>query len=138
MCDPVSMIVGAVGSTVVGQVLGVGKDKGGQSPGNAEAERMKAEADAATSANRKLAMDQKRRREQQSLIAQGAPNGLGDQAGTGDSPISPMQRVMQQGAMFRGAPDVSRSLIARGAGQLNPAAPATPTQPNRRKTIGGY
>lgn len=135
MCDPVSMVLGAVG----GKLLGGGGGGGGSSAGNAEAERMQAEADAAASANRKLAMDQKRRREQQSLIAQGAPGGVGDQPGTGDSPLSTAQKVMRQaGGMFRGAPDVSRSLIARGAGQLNPAAPATPTQPNRRKTIGGY
>lgn len=136
MCDPVSMVLGAVGATVGGKLLGGGG--GAQSTGNAEAERMQAEADAATSANRKLAMDQKRRREQQSLIAQGAP-AVGDQPGTGDSPLTTAQKVMRRpGSVFSGAPDVSQSLIARGAGQLNPAAPATLTQPNRRKTIGGY
>lgn len=135
MCDPVSMLVGAVAGSVGGKLLG-GGGGGGSSTGNAEAERMKAEADAATSANQRLAMDQKRRREQQSLIARGAPGGVGEQPGTGDSPLS---TVMRQGrSRFRDAPDISQSLIARGAGLLNPAAPATPTQPNRRKTIGGY
>jgi len=138
MCDPVSMLVGAVAGSVGGKLLG-GGGGGGSSTGNAEAERMKAEADAATSANQRLAMDQKRRREQQSLIARGAPGGVGEQPGTGDSPLSTAQTVMRQaGSRFRDAPDISQSLIARGAGQLNPAAPATPTQPNRRKTIGGY
>lgn len=138
MCDPVSMLVGAVAGSVGGKLLG-GGGRGGSSAGNAEAERMKAEADAATSANQKLAMDQKRRREQQSLIARGAPGGVGEQPGTGDSPLSTAHTVFRQaGSLFRYAPDISRSLIARGAGQLNPADPATPTQPNRRKTIGGY
>lgn len=137
MCDPVSMLVGAVAGSVGGKLLG-GGGGGGSSAGNVEAERMKAEADAATSANQRLAMDQKRRREQQSLIAQGAPT-VGDQAGTGDSPLTVAQKIMRRpGGAFNSAPDISQSLIARGAGQLNPSAPATPTQPNRRKTIGGY
>jgi hypothetical protein len=137
MCDPVSMLVGAVAGSVGGKLLG-GGGGGSSSAGNAEAERQQAEADAAASANRKLAADQKRRREQQSLIAQGAPS-VGDQAGTGDSPLTTAQKIMRRpGGAFNSAPDISQSLIARGASQLNPLTPAAPGQPNRRKTIGGY
>lgn len=86
MCDPVSLVVGAVGATVVGKAMAPKAPRAAAAP-DPEAERMKAEADAAGAANRKLAADKMRRREQQSLVARGAPS-LGDEQNTGQGVIN--------------------------------------------------
>lgn len=79
---------------------------------------MKAEADAAAAANRKLAADKARRREQQSLIARGAPS-LGDEQNTGQgvintgSALNGGQAAVMRFARSRSAA-ASGSLISRG------------------------
>ncbi len=130
MCDPVSMLIGAAGATVAGKVLAP-KPSAGYSSADAAAERAKAETEAAASANRKLAMDQRRRREQQSLVSRGAPS-LGDDNTTGDSPLS-SPRLLADVVNGRGrfAPDAT--LMGRGAQQGTPGI--APTTPGRRKTI---
>lgn len=105
MCDPGSLVTGLLG--------GGGSKPKSPSYADPTAERMKAEAEATASANAKLRQTQLRRREQQSLIAKGAPS-LGDENTTGDSPISAGQRMTSGGlSTFRTTPDV---LMARGAG----------------------
>lgn len=72
------------------------------------AERAKAEAAAAQSANAQLAADQRRRREQSSLIARGAPAPtFGDTGAAGLSPIS--------GSTSRSTTAKAGSLMGRGA-----------------------
>ena len=134
MCDPVSMLIGAASATVATKVLAP-KSSGGSAPAaaDASAERAKAEAEAAASANQKLAADQRRRREQQSLVARGAPS-LGDQVATNDSPLSAVRRIA--GSLRRPdgfKPDIV-SLMGRGADQGVPGSSPSPQAP-RRKTI---
>jgi hypothetical protein len=79
MCDPVTLLV-AGGAALGGTAFAMNKAaRGSAAAADPEAERLKAEADAASAANRRLAADKLRRREQQSLIARGAPApSLGD------------------------------------------------------------
>lgn len=75
---------------------------------NPEAERAKAEASAAQSANAQLAADQRRRREQSSLIARGAPSPtFGDTGAAGLSPLG--------GSTSRSSTAKAGSLMGRGA-----------------------
>jgi hypothetical protein len=103
MCDPFSLI-GGVASKALAP-----RGQGSASPAAAdpEAERMKAEADATTSANLRLAASQRRRRQQQSLLAGGAP-ALGEDAATGDSPLSRTQTLRKNLAP-------AGSLMSRGS-----------------------
>jgi hypothetical protein len=86
MCDPVSIGIGVLGGAVTSKALAP-KAQRTAAAADPEAERMKAEADAAATANRKLAADQQRRRGQQSLVARGAPS-LGDEQNTGEGVIN--------------------------------------------------
>lgn len=122
MCDPVTIIGGAVAGLAANKLM---KPKT-PSYGNPEAERMQAEADASASANAKLVASQKRRRQQQNLLAQGAQPSVGDVA-TNDSPLS-------AGKFFsswsqRGGPDV---LMGRGAAGGDPVT--TPGGGRKRLT----
>lgn len=127
MCDPVSMVVGAVGGMVASKVLSKPKSA---SYGDPEAERMKAEAEATASANAKLRQTQLRRREQQSLIARGAAPSLGDENTTGDSPISSGRRMLGGfGSEFRTTPDV---LMARGSASPTTVPGMTPGGSRKR------
>ncbi len=100
MCDPISLIVGAVGGLAVSSL--VAPQQSGSSvaqlPDPAE-ERAKAEAEAAQKANAKLASDSRRRREQGSLLAKGAPPtfSFGDATtDAGTSPITSIQPVTRR------------------------------------------
>jgi hypothetical protein len=124
MCDPVSLVVGAVAGGVATSALSRPRGGGSSAPAaNPEAERMKAEADAAAAANRKLAADKSRRREQQSLVARGAPS-LGDEQNTGEGVInaSPVRigGSRDSGSFFRPRNQLSStqpqsSLMSRGS-----------------------
>lgn len=118
MCDPVSLAVGAVAGAA-GSALMAPKGASGPKQPNAEQERAKAEATAAQTANAKLASDQRRRREQASLLSKGAGSPsptFGDPAsttdgGTGTGPLSgrtSRSTVAKQSSslMARGAPMV--------------------------------
>lgn len=89
---------------------------------------MKAEAEAATSANLRLAATQRRRREQSSLMARGGSQPtLGEEAATGDSTLNRTTALRSNlSPAMREAPSVS--LMARGAGERR-SLPAT--QPRR-------
>ena len=77
---------------------------------------MKAEAEAATSANLRLAATQRRRREQGSLIARGGSQPtLGEDTATGDSPLNRTQTLRTK----LGPALAASSLIQRGAGGVN-------------------
>lgn len=119
MCDPISLTVAAVG--VAGGAYQARQAKKAteasiaaqqQAQGDAAAERARAEAEAAQRANAQLADTNRRRREQGSLIAKGAPQfTLGDsQLQPGQSPLGGVGQRMSR------AVTASRSsLITRGA-----------------------
>lgn len=120
MCDPVSIGIGLVGGAVASKALAPKAPRAAPAA-DPEAERMKAEADAAAAANRRLAADKARRREQGSLIARGAPS-LGDEQNTGEGAIKSMGNPLNagSGAVFRGSlnrrtASASTSLLSRGA-----------------------
>lgn len=125
MCDPVSLLVGAVAGGVASKVLGPkGSNASPNSAANAPdpaAERAKAEAEAAQRANAQLAASNARRREQQSLMSKGAPAapsfGFGDSetAQPGGSPLSGGVRSMPV--------RVASTLMSRGAMTTAGAAP---------------
>lgn len=76
---------------------------------------MKAEADAAAAANRKLAADKMRRREQQSLVARGAPS-LGDEQNTGQGVINTGSAMNPRNLIGRiRYQNQGSSLVSRGA-----------------------
>ena len=137
MCDPVSIGIGSAlgatstagaaavgagvlaGTAVVGSKLLTPNMPSAPRQPNAEQERAKAEATAAQTANAKLASDQRRRREQASLLSKGADSPsptFGDPAsttdgGTGTGPLSgrtSRSTVAKQSSslMARGAPMV--------------------------------
>lgn len=111
MCNPVSLIVGALGGMAVSKAMAPKQQAAApaQAASDPAAERAAAEAQAQQTANRKLAEDQRRRREQQSLLAKGAPQpSLGD-ATAGADAMNPM------GATTRSSVARAGSLIARGA-----------------------
>jgi len=115
MCAPVSLIVGAVGGLAVSKAL-TPKQQAAAAPASelpdpAE-ERARAEAEAAQKANAKLAADSRRRREQGSLLAKGAPTFAFGDATTdpGASPISSSIQPVTRGTTVRKA-----SLMSQGA-----------------------
>lgn len=87
--------------------------------GDPAAERAKAEAEAAQRANAKLAADQRRRRDQGSLLAKGAPAptfSLGDAEGSeGLSPIGAPGSLSLRKPTSRSTVAQQSSLITRGA-----------------------
>lgn len=115
MCDPVSMVVGAVGGMVASKALAP-KQKAqaatSEAAADPAAERAAAEAQAQQTANRRLAEDQRRRREQQSLLAKGAPQPSFGDATAGADPINPM------GTSNRSTTARSGSLMSRVANQV--------------------
>ena len=116
MCDPISLAL----TSGVKKAFSSG---GGGAPAAAdpEVERMKAEAEAATSANRKLAFTQARRREQQSLIARGAPEPtLGDPAAT--STASDVMGTV--GNFFKRARNMEPTLVSRGSSSYSSSSAA--------------
>lgn len=137
MCDPVSITVGLVGGAMVSEQRNSRKAANAAAAAQAAAqpdpaaERARAEAEAAQRANAKLAADQRRRREQGSLLAKGAPAAptfsLGDADGEAQSPIGPAgssfaaragralltsrSSVAQQSSLMgRGAPGGARAI----------------------------
>lgn len=117
MCDPISLVVGAVGGMAVSKALTPKQQQQQQAAATDPAvERANAEAEAAQRANQRLATDQRRRREQGNLLARGAPSfGLGDQAQDPAS-ASPIGSSFRPGAA-RPAMGVapSQTLISRGS-----------------------
>lgn len=128
MCDPVSLAVGAVAGTVATSALTPKRAKVAAMPDPAE-ERAAAEAEAQQRANAQLAADQRRRREQQNLLARGAPqqptvtfgdsgqapNGIGPTAGTSTRSTT----ARQSSLLSRGA-----SISLGGGGSSSRAASA--------------
>lgn len=116
MCDPVSMIVGAVGGAVASKALAPKAPRAAAPAADPEVERMKAEADAAAAANRKLAVDKLRRREQQSLVSRGAPT-LGDDQTRGDNIINTGSAVVNRrfAQAARYGAGAASSLMSRGS-----------------------
>lgn len=123
MCDPVSITVGLIGGAMVSEQRNARKASSAAAAAQAEAqvdpaaERAKAEAEAAQRANAQLADTQRRRREQQSLLAKGGTQAasptfsLGDsELATAASPItSPRLRSTNRSTVAR-----QSSLMARG------------------------
>lgn len=122
MCDPVSITVGLIGGAMVSEQRNARKASSSAAAAQAEAqvdpaaERAKAEAEAAQRANAQLADTQRRRREQQSLLAKGGTQAsptfsLGDsELATSASPItSPRLRGTNRSTVAR-----QSSLMARG------------------------
>lgn len=121
MCDPVSMLVGAVGAQAIGGLIGGGG--GGSSAPAATAtdpavERAKVEAEAAQKANAKLANDQRRRREQQSLLAKGGSTFTMGDSGALDSLGNSLGYIAGRIKQTRGTLLSSGSATAGGGGGL--------------------
>jgi hypothetical protein len=114
VCAPVSLVVGAlVGTTVYsGEQSRKAASKSRQQAADMAAadDKARAEADAKAvqNANLRLAADQRRRREQQSLISTGAP---ASEADAGASPISKT---------------TNRSTVSQRASLLTRGQPPTP------------
>lgn len=111
MCDPVTALIGAaVGGVALGSARA--PRSGGQAPGpDPEIERAKTEAEAAQRANSQLAMDQRRRRGQASLMTRGAtaaPQPTFGDGGNGELGLSPITTTAR----------VTRSAVARQASSL--------------------
>ena len=117
MCDPVSMVVGAVGGMAVSKAMTPKAPKISQP--DPAAERAQAEAEAQQRANAQLAADQRRRREQMGLLARGAPAqptvSFGDSQRTGGP----------EGVFGAAAQAVTRSATARQASMLSRGASIT-------------
>lgn len=113
MCDAKTLITG-VG--LGGMLFGGRKPPAPKKQPDPGQERARAEAEAAQRANAQLAMDQRRRRGQSSLMARGAPSspqptfGDGGDGELGLNPITTTARVTRS-AVARQA----SSLMARGA-----------------------
>ena len=119
MCDPISVGIGLVGGMVASKALAPKSAPAAAAPTTSPAEdQAKAEGEAAQRANAQLAADNRRRREQQSLMLKGAPapaTNFGDSA-TADG-ISPL------GGIARGG--MNRSVVAqRTASLMSAGAPA--------------
>lgn len=125
MCDPVSITVALVGGAMVSEQRNSRKAANAAAAAQAAAqpdpaaERARAEAEAAQRANAKLAADQRRRRDQGSLLAKGAPAptfSLGDAEGSeGLSPIGAPGSLSLRKPTSRSTVAQQSSLITRGA-----------------------
>lgn len=98
-----------------------GKPKAAPAPPDPAVERAAAEAEAAQKANRQIAEDTRRRREQGQLIARGAPQPtLGDTGAVdGLSPIGPTSRssvARTASLVTRGAPAATNASFTPSAG----------------------
>lgn len=138
MCDPVSLAV--TGAVVGGAVYSDDKARKARNAAEdqarmAESERAAASASAVQSANAKLAADNRRRREQRSLLAQGAPSDgvpeptLGDQTEPGDA----MLKTLGRGRLFSRSTVAQRStsLLRRG----DSGVIYTPRTPPRNQAV---
>jgi hypothetical protein len=125
MCDPISLAVTAfAGATAYSARQGAKAATEAariqaDAQGDPAAERARAEAEAAQRANAKLAADQRRRRDQGSLLAKGAPAptfSLGDAEGSeGLSPIGAPGSLSLRKPTSRSTVAQQSSLITRGA-----------------------
>ena len=114
MCDPISLALGAVAGTTLYQTNQARKSA---------KEAAAAEAEAAQRANAQLADTNRRRREQQSLLAKGAPTTATPDFSLGDSALTPGQSPLSPGAST-----TSRSTVGRAASSLlSRGAPAGPS-----------
>lgn len=125
MCDPISVAVGAIGGLVASKALAPKTPTSSVVPqADPAAERAAAEAEAQQSANRRLAEDQRRRRQQGSLIAQGAPQPtLGDTTNLDPNAAqSPLGGPVSRGRVNPGMrPSLMSSVGAPvGGGPLSP------------------
>lgn len=121
MCNPVAYVAGGLlGGLVASKAMGpkVESPQTTATQVDPAAERAAAEAEAANRANIQLAADQRRRREQGSLMSRGAPTfGLGDAAdGTGLSPIGPSVKPVTRNTTAQRASLMSRGAPAAGGG----------------------
>jgi len=122
MCDPISVGIGLVGGMVASKALAPKSAPAAAAavPTTSPAEdQAKAEGEAAQKANAQLAADNRRRREQQSLMLKGAPapaTNFGDST-TADG-ISPL------GGIARGG--MNRSVVAQRTASLMSAGAAAP------------
>jgi len=107
MCDPVSMLIGAVGGAALGRKKSSAPAAAVVDPATEQAD---AEAKAAQAANMKLAADQQRRRAQQSLLATGA-DAAGPTFGAVGRKRTGLMTPVTSSSSSRGP-----SLMARGAG----------------------
>lgn len=123
MCDPVSLVVGVVGGALASKAMA---PKSAPAAATAAAvdpavDRAQAEAEAAQKANSRMANDQRRRREQGSLVSRGAPTPtLGD---TGDasnpgSPISGPQSMTTRSTTAKRASLISQGSPVMGGGGM--------------------
>lgn len=120
MCDPISVGIGVLGGAFAVREQRKAADAArdaariqAEAQGDAAAERAAAEGEATNRANAKLADDQRRRREQASLISRGSTPtfSLGDSALTpGVSPITSPPRLQSRGLPAR----MTAALISRG------------------------
>lgn len=114
MCDPVSLAVGAVAGTVATKALTPKPSRAATAaPPDPAVERATAEAEAQQRANAQLAADQRRRREQQNLLARGAPQQptmTFGEAGLPTNGIGPTSGMTTRSTTARQA-----SLMGRGA-----------------------
>lgn len=118
MCDPISLAVTAVAAGSVYQASQARKSAKEAASIQAAAqtdpaaERAKAEAEAAQRANAALADANRRRRDQQSLLAKGAPT---PQFSFGDQTTGPSNVLDSNGLTTRGTTSRQASLMSRGA-----------------------
>jgi hypothetical protein len=109
VCDLITLAAGALGAAAA--TAAKPKTLKAATPADPAVERAAAEADAQVKANQRLAFDQRRRREQGSLLAKGGPT-FGDTGQDGASPLSPGQPVTR-GTPVRRQNQVA-SLLGRG------------------------
>lgn len=136
MCDPVTAAVSLVGGLAAKKLMTPSSTPGAASAASQPdpaAERAAVEAKAAQAANTKLANDQKRRREQASLLSRGAQPTttgpmLGDTVGASGvtSPLSGRTGATNRSTAGR----ATQSLLARGAASsgVPAAAPMMPRE----------
>lgn len=129
MCDPVSIgyAVVAVGTVVAADDSSrKAKHAAEDQARAAQGERAAQQAQAIQSANAKLAADNRRRREQKSLLARGSPQPtMGDESGDGNL-IAPGRGLMSRSLNSV----ITQSMLSRGAPAVDGRStrPRTPTR----------
>ncbi len=142
MCDPVSVGIGIVGGAIASKVLAPKTSTASTVPTtDPAAERAAAEAEAQQSANRKLAEDQRRRRGQSSLLAQGAPSPtLGDTTSDPNSAQSPLGGPVFKGSKLTAALRstlMSTGAVPAAAGAASPLG-GSGSRSSQRATMQAY
>jgi hypothetical protein len=124
MCEPVSIIAGitaVAGGVAAADTARKARHAAEDALRGSESDAAEAQSRASQSANAKVAADNRRRREQKSLLATGAPGApqptFGDEATTSvDAPFLSNARTLLSRSTRSGAARPTSSLLASGGG----------------------